>query len=267
MAEPSSSSTPSRSNSTTTTPENMRSSQAAQSAHTSDITNNSTTPPFTPSLPTPVQPQPSLQTLADRQALFDSSTNNWVQVPPGLILLPAVEDTNANTTTSNSHLGMGTDCDRSVEQEHSSSGLNDDGNTANTESLGDALQNVQVPVDLNQGFCAQYLQDAREALNRLESSLNAPFGYDDQGNAIVWEPINEFQPDWDFNLGGLNGLIMQNETGVQSSTLHHEAPQTLARNPALIIEVDMSEDSDANTPANAHTHDDGDANVDADEEE
>lgn len=162
---------------------------------------------------------------------------------------------------------MGTDCDRSVEQEHSSSGLNDDGNTANTENLGDARQNVQVPVDLNQGFLAQYLQDAREALNRLESSLNTPFGYDDQGNAIVWEPINEFLPDWDFNLGCLNGAIMQNETGVQSSTLHHEAPQTLAGNPALIIEVDMSEDSDANTPANPDTHDNGDANVDADEEE
>lgn len=124
----------------------MRSFQATGSPHALDIASNSSASSSIPSLPTSLQPQPSLQTLVNRQALFDSSTKGWVQVPRDLILLPSVEGTNANTTTGNMFLGVGTDDERSVQQghdgtklqteEHPFVSMNGDGNTANTQTSG-----------------------------------------------------------------------------------------------------------------------------------
>lgn len=239
----------------------MHSSQAAQAPHTPDMTNGSTTTSFLP----------TLETLVDCQALFDSSTNNWVPVPRGLILLPAVEDTNANTVTGDTHLG-----DPSTEQGNSSGGLhteehlveplNDDGNAGNIEQPGNTLHNDQLPLNFIPGTWVQYLQEAREALDRMESSLNAPFGYDEQGNAIVWDPLNDPPPDWDFIYGNMpNEPIMPNATGLSDGTPHHDAPQTRAGNSELVIEVILSEHADANAPlANGHAHDDEDADGDTD---
>ena len=126
------------------------------------------------------------------------------------------------------------------------------------------LQNVQVPVKYNQEFLTQRLQEARETLDRIESCLSAPLGYDDQGNAIVWDSIDELLSNWDLDFSLLDGTFMQNETG-QSSTLHEKAPQTLTGHPALIIEIEMSHGRDVNAYANAHA--DIDADIDDDEEE
>lgn len=251
---------PSRSSSTTPTLENMHSSQAAQASHAPDMTNGSTTSFL-----------PTLETLVDCQALFDSSTKKWVPVPRGLILLPAVEDTNAYTVTGDTHIG-----DPSTEQGNSSGGLhteehlvdpsNHDGNTGNIEQPGNTLHNDQPPLNFIPGTWLQYLQEAREALDRMESSFNAPLGYDEQGNAIGWDPINDPLPDWNPIYGIMpNDPIMPNATGLTDGTLHHDAPQTLTGNSALVIEVILSEHPDANAPhANGHAHDDEDADGDTD---
>ena len=212
MADPLSTMSP-RSSSMTPTPEVVGFYHPAQAPpDTPENTNNSTTTPASP---------PFIETLIDRQALFDSATNNWVPVPRGLILLPAVQDTNADTaaTVNNPHAGARTHDDPFVERGNSSGGLhteeeeeaplstslNDVGNTDQAGNTGH--QRLQYgaagPSPTHAGTWFDFLHQARDALNRMESVLNAPFGYDSQGNPMLFDPFADppLPEGWSLNLG------------------------------------------------------------------
>ncbi|MCJ1427243.1 hypothetical protein MMC29_005146 [Sticta canariensis] len=211
MADPLSTTSP-RSSSTTPTPEVVGFSYPAQAPpDTPEITNNSTTTSASPTL---------IETLIDRQELFDSATNNWVPVPRGLILLPAVQDTNADTAArgNNPHAGARTHDDPFVERGNSSGGLhteeeeeaplatslNEVGNPDQAANTGQ--QQVQYgaagPSPTHAGTWFDFLHQARDALNRMESVLNAPFGYDSQGNLILFDPFADpsLPESWSLNL-------------------------------------------------------------------
>lgn len=275
MADPLSTTSP-RSSSTTPTPEIMGIFHPAQAPpDTPEITNDSTTTPASP---------PSIETLVDRQALFDSATNNWVPVPRGLILLPAVQETNANTaaTGNNAHAGARAHDDPFVELGNSSGGfyteeeeaplatsLNDVGNTDQAGNTGH--QHVQYgatsPSPNHPGSWFDFLHQARDALNRMESVLNAPFGYDSGGNPVLFDsfadpPLPEV---WNLQFGDFQPappvVVVQqqqqhNETmgnGYTNGSLLHQNNfelQTSVADSDLIIEltevteIDMSDDQD-----------------------
>lgn len=302
MADPLSTTSP-RSSSTTPTPEVVGFSHPAQAPRdTPEITNDSTT---TPALP------PLIETLIDRQALFDSATNNWVPVPRGLILLPAVQDTNANTaaTGNNPHAGVRTHDDPFVERGNSSGGLyteeeeaplatslSDVGNTDEAGNTG--LQHVQYgaagPSLNHAGSWFDFLHQARDALNRMESALNAPFGYDSQGNLMLFDPFADppLPEGWNLNLGDFEPAPpvaveqqrqqQHNETMghgyINGSPMHqnHKEWQTpAARSDPIIelpevvevVEVDMSDDQDLDSDVYDEEDDDEDDDNDEDDEE
>lgn len=268
MADPSSS-TPFQSSSATPIPENMSSSQAAQAPQAPAVTDESTTPTSSP----------SIETLFDRQALFDSSTDRWIRVPPGLILMPVFEDTSAHTATDNTHLGWRTDGGTSAEQEYSNGGihteehldgsLSDNGYTGNIEGPRNILHSVQQPLSPNWMILRYRIQKVYKALRKLALSLNPPFEIDDQGCPIAWDPINVPLPDFDPNEplpdvhlnfdDMLDGTFVQNQTG-HDSTLYHEAPQTSDGNPSLVIEINMFDEPVGN--GYAHNNEDADTDVD-----
>ncbi|MCJ1467669.1 hypothetical protein MMC07_006294 [Pseudocyphellaria aurata] len=255
MADPSSS----RSSSSSTTP-TPHSAQAAQAPHSPDLLNNSSSPPWLP----------SIETLVDRQALFHSMTNTWLPVPQGLILLPAVQHaTLANGDASNEQQGsIGTN---GAEHATGSSPSQNTGSDFEHATAPDAAQQAAVGAPAqNQGTWAQHLHKAREALRRMESCLYAPFGFDEDGNAIVWDPMHDPLPSFS-PLPSFDPLLPWNthaegflhETTTATEPAHEPTQQSLPGNPALIIEVEMVEALPGDEPGD----EDADAEFEVEEDE
>ena len=240
MADPSST-TSSQSSSATLAPEVLSFPHPTQAPpDTLDITNDST--------PTPAPP-PSTETLIDRQALFDRATNSWVPVPRGLILLPAVQDTNANTaaTGNNQHAGARTRDDPSVERGNSSDGsyteedeeeegaplatsLNDDENTDQAGNTGPQHMHYGAasPSPHHAGAWFDFLHQARDALDRMESALNAPFGFDSAGNLTLFDPFADppLPEGWNLPLGDFGPAppAVMHQHAMENGYMHGTAP-------------------------------------------